>query len=113
MQRRSARIRATHPPAHALLPPWARPCCNNNATRSPLSKHCNAALGEFFWITQKQIFMMVSFERSDDPAATAAPGGIASLLRDLQPDNTTVFTKKGDVLRLGELVRRTAACARA
>lgn len=57
--------------------------------------------------------MMVSFERSDDPAATAAPGGIASLLRDLQPDNTTVFTKKGDVLRLGELVRRTAACARA
>lgn len=45
-------------------------------------------------------FMVVSFERADD----ANPGTARDALLNYTPDNTTVFSKKGDILSLGELV---------
>ena len=45
-------------------------------------------------------FFLVQFTRADSPNATDAQ----SALIGYKPDNTTVFTKKGDILSLGELV---------
>eukprot|EP00879_Flechtneria_rotunda_P014556 GHRR01015211.1.p1 GENE.GHRR01015211.1~~GHRR01015211.1.p1 ORF type:complete len:664 (+),score=177.73 GHRR01015211.1:545-2536(+) len=52
---------------------------------------------EFFWVTQKNQFIMVNFHRSDTP-------GALTNLTGFKPDNTTVYTKKGSMLQLGELV---------
>jgi hypothetical protein len=45
-------------------------------------------------------FLAVSFLRAD----SADPSEAASALRNYRPDNTTVFSRKGDLLALGELV---------
>eukprot|EP00775_Hariotina_reticulata_P010758 gene10758-10914_t len=56
---------------------------------------------DIFWITQKHQFLMVSFARADEANSTES---LAEVLSGFQPDNTTVFHKKGDLLSLGELV---------
>ncbi|GBF99231.1 L-gulonolactone oxidase [Raphidocelis subcapitata] len=50
---------------------------------------------EWFWVPQKYEFYQVAFSRADAPGAGAVSGFV--------PDNTTVFSRKGDMLALGEL----------
>jgi hypothetical protein len=45
-------------------------------------------------------FLAVSFLRADSPD----PSEAAAALQNYKPDNTTVFSRKGDLLALGELV---------
>ncbi|WIA37270.1 hypothetical protein OEZ86_014213 [Tetradesmus obliquus] len=55
---------------------------------------------QIFWVVQKNQFLAVSFLRAD----SADPVEAAAALQNYRPDNTTVFSKKGDLLALGELV---------
>uniref|UniRef100_A0A383W3X5 J domain-containing protein n=1 Tax=Tetradesmus obliquus TaxID=3088 RepID=A0A383W3X5_TETOB len=55
---------------------------------------------QIFWVVQKNQFLAVSFLRAD----SADPSEAAAALQNYRPDNTTVFSKKGDLLALGELI---------